>query len=272
MNIVVCIKQVPAVSELKWDQRTGRLERETAEGMINPACRHALEAALKIKERHGGRITVITMGPPMAEEAVREALVLGADAGVVLTDPRLAGADTLATSYTLARAIETAAPDFDLILCGFATADSETAQVGPQLAEELDIPGASGVEQIELNGRTARMQRLADNFMETLEMDLPGLATISTKGYPPRYVPLTGLEPAFDGADVRFLDAEAIGADPARIGRAGSATEILSVAPATAEKQGLVLKGSPKRVVDRLLNEFSDLLGGAIGQDLNPED
>ena len=101
------------------------------------------------------------------------------------------------TSYTLARAIEKACAGFDLILCGFSTSDSETAQVGPQLAEELDIPGVAYVDEIAVSGRTVRMQRLADNFLETLEMDLPGLVTVTTGGYAPRHVPLGGLQAAF---------------------------------------------------------------------------
>ena len=185
VKMVVCIKQVPMVSELPWDPATGTLKRDLAEGMMNPACRSALEAALRIREAEGGEITAITMGPPMAEEVLREAIALGADRGILLTDRRMAGADTSVTSYTLARAIEKTCPGFDLVLCGFATSDSETAQVGPQLAEELDIPGVAYVDEIELSGRTVRMQRLADNFLETLEMDLPGLVTVTTGVYSP---------------------------------------------------------------------------------------
>jgi electron transfer flavoprotein beta subunit len=142
LKMVVCIKQVPMVSELPWDPKTGTLKRDLAEGMINPACRAALDAAVRIRESEGGEIVAMTMGPPMAEEVLREAIALGADRGVLLCDRRLAGADTLATSYTLARALRRSCPDFDLILCGFATSDSETAQVGPQLAEALGIPGS----------------------------------------------------------------------------------------------------------------------------------
>src|SRR5512133_2690043 len=106
LNLVVCIKQVPMVSELPWDPRTGTLRRDLAEGMINPACRSALEAALRIREQEGGHVTAVTMGPPMAEEVLREAIALGADRGVLLSDRKMAGADTSVTSYTLARAIE----------------------------------------------------------------------------------------------------------------------------------------------------------------------
>jgi electron transfer flavoprotein beta subunit len=268
VEMVVCIKQVPLVSELPWDPKTGTLQRDLAEGMMNPACRSALEAALRIREAEGGRITAITMGPPMAEEILREAIALGADCGVLLTDRRMAAGDTLATSYTLARAIEKTSPGFDLVLCGFSTSDSETAQVGPQLAEELSIPGAAYVDEIAVTGRTVRMQRIADNYLETLEMPLPGLITVMAGSYIPRYVPLGGLQAAFAAARIETFDAEALGLDPGKIGATGSATRILNVSSPTAKKENCVLSGTPKRIVEQLFDEFDDKIGGAISQDL----
>ena len=271
LKMVVCLKQVPMVSELPWDPRTGTLQRELAEGMMNPACRSALEAALGLRAAEGGEITAITMGPPMAEEVLREAIALGADRGVLLTDRRMAGADTSVTSYTLARAIEKACSGFDLVLCGFSTSDSETAQVGPQLAEELAIPGVTGVDGIELLGRTVRMRRLSDNFLETLEMDLPGLITITVGKSVPQHVPLGGLQAAFDKAEILTLAADDLGLDPERIGVKGSATRILSVTSPTAAKKNLILTGAPKRIVEQLFERFDDKIGGAIGRDLKME-
>lgn len=271
LKLVVCLKQVPMVSELPWDAATGTLRREMAEGMMNPACRAALEAALRIREAEGGDITAITMGPMMAEEILREAVALGADRGVLLTDRQMAGADTSATSFTLARAIEKICPDFDLVLCGFATSDSETAQVGPQLAEELEVPGVGYVDEITVSGRSVRMRRLSDNFLETLEMDLPGLVTVTTGVFIPRHVPLGGLQAAFDRADILTLDAASLGLDAERIGVRGSATKILSVTSPTAGKKNLVLTGTPKRIVEQLFEKFDDKIGGAIGKDLKPE-
>lgn len=271
LKLVVCLKQVPMVSELPWDAATGTLRREMAEGMMNPACRAALEAALRIREAEGGDITAITMGPMMAEEILREAVALGADRGVLLTDRQMAGADTSATSFTLARAIEKICPDFDLVLCGFATSDSETAQVGPQLAEELEVPGVGYVDEITVSGRSVRMRRLSDNFLETLEMDLPGLITVTTSVFIPRHVPLGGLQAAFDRADILTLDAASLGLDAERIGVRGSATKILSVTSPTAGKKNLVLTGTPKRIVEQLFEKFDDKIGGAIGKDLKPE-
>jgi electron transfer flavoprotein beta subunit len=271
VKTVVCIKQVPLVSELPWDPATGTLQRDLAEGMMNPACRAALEAALRIREAEGGEIAVITMGPPMAEEVLREAIALGADRGVLLTDRRMAGADTSVTSYTLARAIEKTCAGFDLILCGFSTSDSETAQVGPQLAEELDIPGVGYVDEIAVSGRTVRMQRLSDNFLETLEMSLPGLITVTAEGTLPRHVPLGGLQAAFSQALIETFDAEALGLDPTRIGMRASATKILNVTSPTAGKKNIVLTGTPRRIVEQLIERFEDKIGGAIGKDLKAD-
>jgi electron transfer flavoprotein beta subunit len=268
VEIVVCIKQVPMVSELPWDPKTGTLQRDLAEGMINPTCRSALEAALRIREAEGGRITAITMGPPMAEEILREAIALGVDRGILLTDRLMAGGDTLATSYTLARAIEKTSPGFDLVLCGFSTSDSETAQVGPQLAEELGIPGAAYVDEIAVTGRTVRMQRIADNYLEILEMPLPGLITVTTGSYTPRHVPLGGLQTAFSAARIETFDGSALGLEPGKLGATGSATRILNVFSPTAKKDNIILTGTPKGIVEKLFERFEDKIGGAISQDL----
>lgn len=260
------------VSELPWDSKTGTLRRELADGMMNPACRHALEAALQLKSKHGGYITVITMGPPMAEEILRESIGAGADRGVLLSDRTMSGADTFATSYTLARAIEKECPDFDLVLCGCYTSDSETAQVGPQLAEELDVPGAAYVEHLELHEHILHMQRLSDNFLETLEMDLPGLVTVTTQQFSPRYVSLAGVQDAFEEADIVTLGISDIGLNPEFIGMRGSPTRILDVYSPTAEKKNMVMKGAPRKIVDELFEKFGDKISGAIGKDLKTHD
>ncbi len=268
LKLVVCIKQVPMVSELPWDSKSGTLRRDVAEGMMNPACANALEAALQIKQQHDGHIMAISMGPPMAEEVLYEAIAIGADSGILLSDPHMAGGDTYVTSFTLARAIEKVCPDFDLILCGCYTSDSETAQVGPQLAEELDIPGAAYVEQLDIKNRTIRIQRLSDDFLETLEMDLPGLVTVTTAANEPRYPTLEGLEVAFDRQQIRILNAKDLNLDPTTIGIQGSPTKILNVYSPTAEKKNLMMKGAAKKIVDDIFEKFGDRISGAIGKDL----
>jgi len=272
LKLIVCIKQVPMVSELPWDSRTGTLKRDMAEGMMNPACKHALEAALQIKNHHLTHITTLSMGPPMAEEILRESLAMGADRGILLTDPRMAGADTLITSYTLARAIIKECPDFDLILCGRHTSDSETAQVGPQLAEELDIAAVAYVEKIEISGRRVRMQRESDDFLETLEMDMPGLITVTTTGYPPRYAPLSGLQNAFEAGDIVLRNMDDLGLEFGAVGMKASPTRILDVYSPTARKKNIVLKGTPKKSAENLFDQFGDKLSGAMAKDLKTHD
>jgi len=268
LKLVVCIKQVPMVSELPWNPKTGTLKRELAEGMMNPACAHALEAALQIKSKHGANITAITMGPSMAEEVLYEAMAMGADEGLLLSDPTMAGGDTSATSHTLARTIEKQCPDFDLVLCGCFTSDSETSQVGPQLAEELDIPGAAYVEAFEINERTVRMQRVSDNFLEIMEMTMPGLMTVMTRSYVPRYPTLGGLDEAFEHPHIKIFKARDLGLDKKAIGRKGSPTRIINVYSPTADKQNVVLKGTAKKVVDDIFTRYGDKISGVIGKDL----
>ena len=256
------------VSELPWDSRTGTLKREIAEGMMNPACKHAVEAALHLKEKHGAHITAIAMGPPMAEEVLYEALSLGADRGVLLTDKRMAGADTLVTSLILAEAIKKECADFDLVLCGSETSDSETAQVGPQLAEELNVPGAAYVEHLEIENGIVRIKRLADDFLETMEMTLPGLVTITTGHFHPRYASMGGLEQAFNTANITILDADRLGLDPDLTGLKSSPTKILDVYSPVANKKNTVITGAVKKIVDNIFETYGDRIGGTIGKDL----
>jgi electron transfer flavoprotein beta subunit len=268
LKMIVCMKQVPMVSDLPWDPLTGTLTRNVAEGMMNPACKHALEAALMLKELYGGHITAITMGPPMAEEILREAIALGADRCLMVSDPKMAGADTLVTSFTLARAIEIFCPDFDLILCGCHTSDSETAQVGPQLSEELDIPAIASVESLDLHGQTLRITRVADHFLETLEMDLPGLVTIATGHFIPRYTSMAGLSDAFQEPSILTVGARDLGLDAEAVGLQASATRILDIFSPVAKKKNIVLTGAPKKIVEDLFERFDDTIGSVIRKDL----
>ncbi|MBQ8953409.1 MAG: hypothetical protein IJ048_04790 [Clostridia bacterium] len=151
MDIFVCIKQVPATNRVQVDEKTGVLKRSGVAGKMNPYDLYALETALRLREAHGGRVTVGTMGPPQAQAIVREAYMMGADEGYVFSDRRLGGADVLATGYTLSQAIRSVG-DFDLILCGRQTTDGDTAQVGPAIAEYLGIPHAAWVSKLTVRG------------------------------------------------------------------------------------------------------------------------
>jgi electron transfer flavoprotein beta subunit len=268
LKLVVCIKQIPMVTELPWDEKTGTLRRDLAAGMMNPACKHALEAALQIKEKYSAKITVLTMGPPEAGEVLREALALGADEAILVCDRLLAGSDTFATSLVLKAAIKKRCPKFDLILCGAYTADSETAQVGPQLAEELDLPAAAYIEKLEITGHTLRVRRIMDNFRETLEMEFPALVTVSMENYKPRYTGLAGLENAFDKNEVVVLNAKDLGLSAVTIASKGSRTKVRRVFLRKTQKGNVVFQGAASTVVAEFLDKYQRKIGTAIGKSI----
>lgn len=267
LNVVVCIKQVPMVTELPWDEKSGTLRRDLAAGMMNPACKRALEAALQIKENQGAIITVMTMGPKAAEEVLREALALGANRAILICDRILAGSDTYATSFVLAQAIKKEVPGCDLILCGAYTSDSETAQVGPQLAEELNLPSAAYVEHIDISGQTLLVRRLVDNFRETLEMDFPALITVSMERYEPRYASFAGLNEAFLATDLSILNAEALGIAAGREA-GGSRTKVRSVYIRKTQKENVLLTGAAANTVSEFLDRYQSKISAVIGKSI----
>ena len=272
LNIIVCIKQVPRVTELPWDEKSGTLRRDLAAGMINPACKHALEAALQIQEKIGAKVTALTMGPPAAEEVLREALAMGANRGILISDKRFAGSDTYATSFFLATAIKKEIPRHDLILCGAYTSDSETAQVGPQLAEELQIPAAAYAENMDIKDSTLRVRRLVDNFRETLEMEFPALVTVSMEKYLPRYTTLAGLENAFVDGNISTYDADALGISDTAIGRQFSRTRVRKVYLRKAQKENVILTGTATAVVSDFLNKYENKISAAIGKTIEEKE
>lgn len=272
LKLVVCLKQVPMVTELPWDEQTGTLRRDLAPGVTNLACLHALEAAIQMKEQYDASIVAVTMGPPSAEEVLREAIALGVDRGIHICDRIFAGSDTYATSWILAGAIKQECPDYDLILCGSYTSDSETAQVGPQLAEELDLPAAAYTEKLEIDGRTVRVRRLVDNFRETLEMELPALVTISLDNYKPRYAGLAGLENAFAAGNVVRLSAAEIGINKNTIELYGSRTKVRKVFLRKADNENILLTGTAANVVGEFLNRYENKISWATGKDIEEED
>ena len=256
------------VTELPWDEKTGTLRRDLAPGMMNPACKHALEAALQVKEKYSAHITVITMGPPAAKEVLYEALAMGADSTILICDKILAGSDTYATSWILAQAINKQCDKADLILCGAFTADSETAQVGPQLAERMNLPAAAYAEKIEVNSRTLRVRRIVDNFRETLEMKCPALVTVSMENYLPRYVGLGGLQSAFSENQIKVLDAAALGIAAADVQKEGSRTKVRRVFLRKTQKENESFTGVAVNVVNEFLNKYERKISTVIGKSI----
>jgi electron transfer flavoprotein beta subunit len=178
MNIIVCIKQVPGTSKVDIDEKTGVLKRDGVESKMNPYDLSALETALQLKEKLGGTVTVVSMGPPQAEAIIREAFMIGADAGYLFSDRKFAGSDVLATSYTLAQGIKVLG-QFDLIICGKQTTDGDTAQVGPALAEQLGIVHVTWVKSIrEVNEHKIVVEQDLADSCEVAELVYPCLITV----------------------------------------------------------------------------------------------
>lgn len=228
MKMIVCIKQVPASNEVTIDPMTKALKREGAESMINPYDMHALEEALRTRERFGGSITVITMGPPQAETALREALGYGVDDAILLSDMAFAGADTLATSYALAMAINKLGR-FDIVFCGKQTMDGDTGQVGPGLAEMLGIPCLTNVSAVnKLSRRSIKATRLIEEGYEKASTGLPVLITAIKELNHPRLPSLKAMLRA-KSAEIPVWSAVDIKAETSRLGLAGSPTTVIKV-------------------------------------------
>jgi electron transfer flavoprotein beta subunit len=186
MEILVCIKQVPGTSKVEVDPVTGVLKRDGVDSKMNPYDLYALETALKIKEQQGGLIKVITMGPPQAKDVIREAFMMGADEGALVSDRKFAGADVLATSYTLSQGVKKMG-EFDLILCGKQTTDGDTAQVGPEMAEYLGIPHIANVLKIiKLKEKSIIIEMDMANTIEVVEVQYPCLLTVEKGIFQPR--------------------------------------------------------------------------------------
>ena len=186
MKIMVCIKQVPGTSKVEVDEKTGVLKRDGVDSKMNPYDLYALETALRIKEKKGGNIKVISMGPPQAKAVIKEAYSMGADEGTLVSDRKFAGADVLATSYTLSQGVKKCG-DFDIILCGKQTTDGDTAQVGPEMAEYLGIPHVANVRRIlDVNDDFIKVEMDMPNTIEVLEVKYPCLLTVDKDIFQPR--------------------------------------------------------------------------------------
>jgi electron transfer flavoprotein beta subunit len=257
MNIVVCLKQVPGTTEVKIDPETNTLMRGGIENIVNPFDTYALEEGIRLKERCGGKVTAITMGPPQAEEILREAISTGADEAILLSDPAFAGSDTLATSYTLARAIGKI-QEYDLVICGRQTIDGDTGQVGPELAEMLDVPFVAYVSQIEeIDSGRMRLQRMVEDGHEVMEMPLPGVITVVKEINVPRLPSLRGLAQA-KKATIPVWAAEELGVDRNRVGLSGSATTVIKVFFPQRVHRGEMLEGDPERQIEALVNKLRE--------------
>lgn len=254
MNIVVCIKQVPDTAEVRINPETNTLIREGVPSIINPYDMHALEAGLQIREKVGGKVTVLTMGPPQAENALREAISMGADNAVLLTDRAFAGSDTWATAYTLSKTIEKIGAD--IIFCGKQAIDGDTAQVGPEIAEFMNIPHIAYVRKIDdIKNDSIKVQRLMDEGHDIVESSLPVLLTVVKELNEPRFPSLKG-KIAARKAEIRKMGLLEIGADENIIGLKGSPTQVKRIFAPEAKKDRKMLEGTPEEQVDALIKEL----------------
>lgn len=259
MNVVVCIKQVPGTTEIKIDPETNTLVREGVPSIINPFDCYALEEAVRLRERCGGKVIAISMGPPQAEEALRETISLGADEAILLSDRALAGSDTWATSYILSRAMAKIA-DYDVIICGRQTLDGDTGQVGPGLSEMLGMPFVAYVSKVEeIRDGYIRVQRMVEEGYETIEMALPAVITVVKEINVPRLPSLRGSMKA-KTAQIPVWTAEDIGAEGDKAGIAGSPTRVVKVFFPKRERNSEMLQGSLDEQVDNLIERLERII------------
>ncbi|MEA3328449.1 MAG: electron transfer flavoprotein subunit beta/FixA family protein [Candidatus Omnitrophota bacterium] len=252
MNIIVCIKQVPETTDVRIDPGTNTLIREGVKSIINPFDMYAIEEALRLKERAGGEVTVLTMGPPQAESALREAIGLGSDKGILLSDRAFAGADTLATSYTLARAIKKLG-DFNLIICGKQASDGDTAQVGPGISVHLNIPQITYVKKIEeINKDFIRAERMTEHGFEIIKSPLPCLLTVVKEINEPRISSLKGMLRAKKAEIIKWSSKD-LPVEPDRIGLEGSPTQVVRIFTPPSREAGEIFSGEIHEAVDKLV-------------------
>ncbi|GHT47457.1 electron transfer flavoprotein subunit beta [Endomicrobiia bacterium] len=258
MNIIVCIKQVPSTTNVQIDPENGRLERDGVESTINPFDEYAIEEGVRIKERIGGKVSVVTMGPPQAEYALREAVSKGIDEAVLVSDRAFGGADTLATSYTLSLAIKTIGY-YDIIICGKQASDGDTAQVGPGIAEMLNIPHIAYVKKIEaVDDKLIRVERMMEDGYDLIESPVPVLLTVVKEINNPRVASLKG-KMAAKKAVIKVLDAAAIGADIKKTGLNGSPTQVMKVFTPPKRTGGEKFVGKAHEVAAALVKRLSDV-------------
>ncbi len=263
MKIFVCVKQVPGVSEVKINPKTNTLVREGILSILNPNDRNAIEIALTLKERYTAEVIALSMGPPQAEEILRETLAMGADRAYLLTDRAFAGADTLATSYTLALAIKKILGESDpeekyLVICGAQAIDGDTGQVPPELAEELDIPQVAYVLNVELKeNKLIAERKFRAVEIVVIETEIPALISVLNDINEPRYPSMSGIMKAHN-KEIVHLDSVALNADPLKIGLNGSSTEVWKIFVPKRKGDRVILRGTIEEVVQKLCQNLKD--------------
>lgn len=257
MEIVVFVKQVPDTTEVKIDPQTNTLIRQGVPSIVNPFDKNAVEAALQLKEKHGGKVTVVSMGPSQAKDALKECIAMGADEALLISDRAFGGADTLATSYTLAAAAKKLGK-IDLIICGKQAIDGDTAQVGPEIAEHLGMPQVTYVAKIDVNGETVRVEREHEEGYEVIEVKMPVLLTVVKSINEPRYPTVKGTMKA-NRKEIPVWTVNDIEVDAEKIGLKGSPTQVRKIFTPKQRVQGEVIQAETAReAVATLIQKLSD--------------
>jgi electron transfer flavoprotein beta subunit len=262
MKIVVLIKQVPDSTDVKIDPVTNTLKREGVKAVINPFDVYAIEEGVRIKERlQEGEVVVVTMGPPQAEEALREAISLGCDSGILLSDRKFAGSDTWATSYTLSQALRKI-PDIFIVLCGKQASDGDTAQVGPGISTHLDMPQVTYVKKIEsIDKKKAVVHRMTEEGYDIVETPLPALLTVVKEINEPRLPSLKGKMRA-KSAQITKWTADDIACEADKIGLDGSPTRVMKVFSPAPREGGQMLKGEAEDVTKKIADIIKEIVVG----------
>lgn len=257
MNIIVLVKQVPDTSEVKINRETNTLIRDGVPSIINPFDMYAIEEALRLREQHGGKVTAVTMGPPQAAEALKEAVAMGVDDVVLVSDRAFAGADTWATSYTLAMGIKKIG-HFDLVIAGKQAIDGDTAQVGPETADMLGIPFVAYIRKVEkVEPGKMTLERMMDEGYDVVETSLPALITVVKEINQPRFPSLKGKMKA-KSLKVATLSAKDIQADENMIGLKGSPTKVVRIFPPAPRGQREILTGTIEQQVDLVARKLKE--------------
>lgn len=255
LNIIACIKQVPETTEVDFDEETGTLKREGIAAVVNPFDEYAVEEGLRLRERYGGKVKVLSMGPPQAEAALRDTIALGCDEAWLATDRSFAGADTWATSYTLGLCIEKLAP-YDLVICGLKTTDGDTGQVGPELAQQMGVPHVCYVNKIlDVSGGMIKLTRLLDDGVETLQAPLPLVISVSKDINQPRLATLRGKLQARK-IEIHRITLKDLNVDPTILGLDGSPTRVVKIFTPKPPAAGEVFEGTPEELAERIFEKL----------------
>ncbi len=259
MNIVIPIKQVPETSNVKMDPETGTMIRDGVESIINPLDLYAIETGIQLKEQYGGKVTVISMGPPSAAKALKEAIAMGCDDGILVSDRKFAGADTWSTAYVLVKTIEKI-QDVDLVIAGERATDGDTGQVGPNIASAMDLPLATYVSKIdEIKDNEIIVERLVEEGYEKLQIQLPALLTVVKEISYPRLPTLRGKQRARK-MELPVYSVQDLDVEESKLGLKGSPTRVVKIETPKVTRGGKIIKVSDDESLNNAVDELINFL------------